>query len=546
MHLRAMTTSENPRVSWWRRALATGGRVRRLLLFGFEQIVLSRLFERHRPIAQSVTAALLKSKSIEELPPELTVTDASGQVDAWTHGFSATNAGLFLNLRNPDALSQVRYARPSPSFQAIYLWDSAFIAQVWKWWSPSVAHDVLHAVIRHRDGERLQHFVSEFTRSDFTQPPLVAWSLARLADAAPGEQHHTWLKAAYQPLRAYHSWLHDNRRWENGLYAWAHAYESGVENAPRFGDREERRLRDTRRMAAPDLSTYLVIQCEALTEMARMLGEREDAAAFTAEANAIRSAMNAFLWDESEGYYFDRNIADGQFVRTRTIASLLPLWAGVPDERRAGVLLDHVLDPGGFNTLIPLPTVAIDDPTFERDMWRGPVWINTAFAVIEGMKRYGFNEAAADFAYRLCDGVYRTYGRTGRFYEFYDPTSYGISDLNRKRGNRWKAMTLGRTPVIDFVGWTGLVNTLAIEALFGARLENGRRIMQPRFPKRAVGRTFTLSLPLWETTIRCEVLDGGAVQGSIDTTAGARRFTGKWGEIVLLDAALPASAGAVA
>jgi hypothetical protein len=172
------------------------------------------------------------------------------------------------------------------------------------------------------------------------------------------------------------------------------------------------------------------------------------------------------------------------------------------------------------------------------------VWINTAFAVVEGMRRYGFHEQAADFAYRLCDGVYRTYGRTGRFYEFYDPTAYGIRDLYRKRGNRWKAMTLGRKPVIDFVGWTGLVNTMAIEALFGVRQDNGQRIMQPRFPKRAVGRTFTLCLHAWETTIRLEVLEGGAVQGRVSTDAGMRRVQAKFGEVVLLDTAQ--AAGAVA
>lgn len=534
------------RVSWWRRVLATGGRVRRLVIFGFEQIVVARLFERHRPIAESVTAALLKTKSIELLPPELVVTANEEPVDHWTHGFAAVNAALFLNLRNPEAISPIRHARPAPSFQAIYLWDSAFIAQVWKWWDCDVAHDVLDSVIRHRDGDRLQHFVSEFTRSEYTQPPLVAWSLWRLADACDTARHKELIERSYGALSAYHDWLRANRRLPNGLYAWAHAYESGVENAPRFGDREERRLRDTRQIAAPDLSAYVVIQCEALAAMARLLGKRDDVTALQNEANAIRNAANAFLWDESEGYYFDRNIADGHFIRSRTIASLLPLWAGIPDERRASTLLEHILDPGGFNTLIPLPSVAIDDPAFERDMWRGPVWINTAFAVIEGMRRYGFHTEAADFAYRLCAGVYRTYVDTGRFYEFYDPTAYGVRDLYRKRGNRWKAMTLGKKPVIDFVGWTGLVNTLAIEALFGVRQENGRRVMQPRFPKRAVGRTFALTLPAWETSIRVDVLESGAVQGRITHGDRERVFRAKFGEIVPLDEAPRVKAGAVA
>jgi hypothetical protein len=539
-----MTPPEIRRPSWWRRALAKGGRLRRLIIFGFEQIVVGRLFERHRPIAESVTAALLKTKSIETHPPELTVTDEAGQVDHWTHGFSAANAALFLNLRNPDELSPKRYARPAPAFQAIYLWDSAFIAQMWKWWDPRVAHDVLDSVLRHREGDRLQHFLSEFARSEWTQPPLLAWSLLRLASATEPSQHKEWIGEAYPSLRAYHAWLQANRRLQNGLYAWAHAYESGVENAPRFGDREERRLRDTRRMAAPDFSAYMVLHCEALGEMARMLGKRDDAAAFASEADTIRGAANAFLWDESEGYYFDRSTVDGHFIRARTIASLLPLWAGIPDERRASALVDHILDPGGFNTLIPLPSVAIDDPAFERDMWRGPVWLNTAFAVVEGLRRYGLHENAADFAYRLCDGVYRTYGQTGRFYEFYDPTAYGVRELFRKRGNRWKAMTLGSKPVIDFVGWTGLVNTLAIEALFGIRQENGRRLMQPRFPKRAAGRTFTLSLPLWQTLIGLEVLEGGAVRGRITDEHGVRRLQANFGETIELDA--PQAAGAAA
>jgi hypothetical protein len=516
-----------------------------LIIFGFEQVVLSRLFERHRPIADTITAALFKTKSIELHPPELTVENAAGQVDHWTHGFSAMNAALFLNLRNPDALSPLRYARPAPAFQAIYLWDSAFIAQVWKWWDPHVAYDVLNSVLRRREGDRLQHFSSEFARSDWTQPPLIAWSLHRLGDAAEAADHRAWVTSAYRPLRAFHEWLRRRRRLQNGLYAWAHAYESGVENAPRFGDREERRLRDTTRIAAPDFCAYMVLQCEALAAMARKLGEKREAASLLQEANALRSAANTFLWDESERCYFDRSTTDGSFVRSHTIASLLPLWAGIPDERRAALLVDHILDPGKFNTLIPLPSVAIDDPSFERDMWRGPVWVNTAFAVVEGLQRYGYYDAAADYAYRLCDGVYRTYSRTGRFYEFYDPTAYGVKDLYRKRGNRWKAVTLGKKPVVDFVGWTGLANTLVVEALFGLRRENGRTIMQPRFPKRAVGRNFTLTAPLWDLVVRVEVNEGGAVSGQIRQGDHTRSYKARFGEIVPIEPRFRAS-GAVA
>ncbi|MGH6950202.1 MAG: MGH1-like glycoside hydrolase domain-containing protein, partial [Vitreimonas sp.] len=478
--------------------------------------------------------------------PELAVSDDHGAIEDWSRGFGAMNAALFLNLHNPDALSPLRYARPAPAFRAIYLWDSAFIAQVWKWWDAGVAWDVLNAVVRARDGQRLQHFVSEFAHSDLTQPPLIAWSLQRLGEAADPQLHGAWLNQAYRPLRAYHEWLRANRRLPSGLYAWAHAYESGVENAPRFGDREERRLRDTSRIAAPDLCAYVVLQCEALAAMARAQGEEDDAGAFTREGDELRRIVNTVLWDEREGYYFDRDSSDGSFIRSRAIASLMPLWAGIPDAARAARLVEHILDPGAFNTLIPLPSVAIGDIDFERDMWRGPVWVNTAFAVIDGLRRYGYDAAAADFAYRLCDGVYRTFGRTGRFYEFYDPTAYGVKGLNRKYGNRWKAMTLGRKPVIDFVGWTGLVNTLVIETLFGLRLDAGNPVARPRFPKRAAGRSFALTLPLWNVSIGLKVFSGEQVGGEIRSAEGVRAFRAGFGDTVPLSPIEAVSRGAMA
>jgi hypothetical protein len=502
----------------------------RLIWFGFEQIVLSRLFRRHAPIADNVTAALLKAKAVAHAPPDLRVTDQDGDIEAWSRGFSAVNAALYLNLRAPDEIGP-RHARPAPAFRAIYLWDSAFIAQVWKWWDAETAWDVLSAVVKTRVGDRLQHFTSEFSRSVYTQPPLIAWSLQRLMETAEPEQFSRWCDEAYAPLLKYHAWLRENRRLSNGLYAWAHAYESGVENAPRFGDREERRLRDTRTIAAPDLCAYMVLQCEALAAIARERGETMQALGFERETEALRAAVNAHLWDERDGFYFDRT-EDGAFIRSQTIASLMPLWAGIPTQAQARRLVEHVLDPGAFNTLIPAPSVAIADPDFERDMWRGPVWLNTAYAVVEGLKRYGYEAEASDFAYRLCDGVYRTYARTGRFYEFYDPTAYGIKELKRKRGNRWKAMTLGRGPVADFVGWTGLVNTMVVETLFGLRFEGGAPALTPRFPRRAQGRTFTLTLPAWDMHARLAVDAMGGARGEIRVRDVIHSVAAKSGETV--------------
>ena len=522
-----------------RTAAAGARRFGRLVVFGFEQIVLSRLFER-RKLAKTVTAALLRTKDIALPPPELEVFNASGAVPNWSHGFNSVNAALFLNLRTAGDLSAGRHALPAPAFRGVYLWDSAFIAQVWKWWDPEVAFDVLDAVVRGRDGDRLQHFISEFAASDLTQPPLLAWSLARLDETAPRARFRVWAERHYDALAAYHRWLQAHRRLADGTYAWAHAYESGVENAPRFGARDERALRDTRQTGAPDLCAYMVLQSEALAVLALSLDRPAEARTFYAMAGDVRAATDAQLWCDDDGLYFDRDA--GGRLRSRTVASLLPLWAGIPDETQAARLVAHVLDPAQFNTLIPIPSVALSDRDFERDMWRGPVWINTAFAVIEGLRRYGYHDEATELAFRLCDGVYRTHHETGHFYEFYDPTALGVKQLHRKRGNRWKRLTLGAGPVTDFVGWTGLVNTTLLEMLFGLHGSRDAPALQPRFPERAAGWRFALALPVWDASVDLEVLPGRVTRGEIEHAGARRAFSAAFGEKVSFHAMEPAPA----
>ena len=104
------------------------------------------------------------------------------------------------------------------------------------------------------------------------------------------------------------------------------------------------------------------------------------------------------------------------------------------------------MDPNEFNTPFPLPSTALNDPTFEKDCWRGPIWINTAYMAIVGMERYGYNDDAALISFKLADGIYKTYDNTGKFVEFYDPQRYDLKELSRKKGNLFKLFQNGNKP----------------------------------------------------------------------------------------------------
>ncbi len=510
-------------------------RLNSVIFFGFDQVFWSRVFRSRRgPISIELPLRLLRRKGIEVEAPVLHVSGLHREVAHWDEGFAGAYAVLFENLQQPNVLSPLRYVHPGPAFRGVYLWDSAFIAQIWKHWDRETAHEVLLAVIHLRDGDRLQHVVSDFVESAFTQPPLIAWSLGRVWEGYPEEEIRQALKPVFPILARYHAWLYEKRRLDNGLFFWEHPYESGMENAPRFSSRDESELHDTRPLAAPDLSSYVVLQNDALARMADWLGE--DPAPYRERAEQLREKIRSELWHEEDGYFYDRNIRTGEFVRSRTIASLMPLWAGAASPSQAERLVAHVLDPKQFNSLIPLPSVAVNDKNFSPDMWRGPVWVNTAFGILQGLKRYGYEEAASDLSFRLCDGVYRIFREDRYFYEFYDPERLGIDELHRKKGNRWKAFTLGTKPQSGFVGWTGLVNTLVIDQFFGFHRRDGLRHLCPRFPTAAAGNSYALRLPTERLAVEVTVFADHTMRVSVRKANSDLVETHcRFGEVVPID-----------
>ncbi|WP_416274501.1 MGH1-like glycoside hydrolase domain-containing protein [Lamprobacter sp.] len=97
------------------------------------------------------------------------------------------------------------------------------------------------------------------------------------------------LEHAHEALRRYQAWLDANHQLTQGIYFWAHPYESGVENAPRFSNTDESSLRDTRAFAATDFSSYVLLQLDALAQMAPRLDQAAEATAFEAKAAVLRA-----------------------------------------------------------------------------------------------------------------------------------------------------------------------------------------------------------------------------------------------------------------
>lgn len=369
---------------------------------------------------------------------------------------------LCKNLKKPSRFFKGYRSHPAKPYKAAYLWDTAFISLIWLEWDPRIAQELLTYVTRfQKPSGIIHHAVLELLVKPHpynqSQPPLLAWAAWKIFERS---NDVAWLRAIYPKLVKYQAWLREHRRHPDGLYFWHHPYESGIDNSPRFANRDESFFDDTRSMAAVDMNSYIALSLEALSTMSRALGEPDP---FTLERTLLVATVNAKLWDEERESYHDWDYRTKSFIRIHTVSDLTPLVAGIPSPERARTMVSRIMDPQKYNTLIPFPSVARDEDIFIKDMWRGPVWVNMAYLGVLGVERYGYTAEAKELASKLVTGIYRTLEVEGSIYEFYDPDRYDIRELDRKKGNLWKKLTLGSKPVKEFVGWSGLANVLVKE-----------------------------------------------------------------------------------
>jgi glycogen debranching enzyme len=99
------------------------------------------------------------------------------------------------------------------------------------------------------------------------------------------------------------------------------------------------------------------------------------------------------LWDEDKGVF--QAMHEDQPVPVLTPFNLYPIWTGqLPDHIRSR-LLQHLTSPEEFWGKYSLPSVAYNHPDYDSEtMWRGPVWVNINYFLIEALRQIGENELA--------------------------------------------------------------------------------------------------------------------------------------------------------
>jgi hypothetical protein len=354
------------------------------------------------------------------------------------------------------------YTSPSPGhYPWQWYWDSCFAAIARRHFDPERSRTELESLLAaaNPDGfightifwntplrgrRRLFYNVTDAdaTMTASIQPPLLAWAWS-LAVGDPADEPRIGRQL---------DWFERNRDLDGDGLIWiVQPDESGLDASPQFDPvwgwrghdmpgflslvRHNRRLGyDLRRVAASGWPVVCEVATNVLYSLSRTALGRP----------SLTEALLERCYDQRSGLFHPLVRPSVHKPIPVTWSALAPLaLPDLPEEIGRRMVEEHLLDPSRFWLPAGVPSVAADEPSFQRGdrgsfsrhrYWRGPVWMNTGWLLWLGLRRLGYSEQADALAGRLARTV-----ETSRLREYYDP--YDGSGMGQRQF-AWSTLVL--------------------------------------------------------------------------------------------------------
>jgi hypothetical protein len=283
-------------------------------------------------------------------------------------------------------------------------------------------------------------------------------------------------------------------------------WESGQNDLPNWDDAPFNEETGTLAMNCVDLSSLYALDAWCLAEIASVLGRAADAERYRGQYETMKALVNARLWNEREGFYYDRHW-DGRFSVHKAASAFYTLLARIPDDARAQRMLKRLLDPRQFWGDYVIPSVSRDDPAFRpenQQSWRGAVRPSANYLVYQGLKAYRQDAVASEFARKSAEMFMRSWTSFGLSPETFDSLT-GEAGGERFQGGGPLAALIAVEECLDFTPQEGFrFGILKPESK--ARLS--RVLIQGRHYEVEASNSGTVLSEEGETII---AVDGGAV-----------------------------------
>jgi hypothetical protein len=312
--------------------------------------------------------------------------------------------------------------------------------------------------------------------SGITQPPMLAEAVVKVGQKMKAAERREFYHYMYEPLVAYHEWLYEERDpHHEGLTLQIHPNEVGMDNTPPWVEQlyehnrpwwiaaiEKLHLdavvnllrRDTRRVSPGQrisnmegLMLWDVVRrlrrkrydIDKILHRSLFLTEDVSFNSIFVRANThLRNIATTLhyklptelrdnmaktektleeLYDEHTGQFYSRDFITHKLILQPTIATFMPLYAGTISKDHAKHLVELLKNHEHYWLHHPVPSVPLDSSYFNAERyWQGPSWVNTNWLIIDGLKRYGFQNEAEDLRQRTIAMV-----ASAGCYEYFSP-----------------------------------------------------------------------------------------------------------------------------
>lgn len=299
-------------------------------------------------------------------------------------------------------------------FPWLATWDSAFHAVTASLIDPRLGADQLTFILSDRWQQADGHIPCAEFVMEHECPPVLAWAAWRVHQAGAED---AFLASVYPGLRANHDYWREQLQVATGLYTGGFL---GMDNLPRAPGQPQ-----------ADASAWMAFSAGYLARIAEALGETDAADAYRAEVEEIAAAVNASLWEEERGFYFDRKEDGSSPILTPSYSGLIPLIAGIVPDERLPRILDALRDerrflsPHGIRSTSAQSVLYRPGYADERGVnssWRGPVWLPINYLLVHALAEHD-PAFAGDLRERLVELVETDWERTGRFHEYFHAES---------------------------------------------------------------------------------------------------------------------------
>ncbi len=189
-----------------------------------------------------------------------------------------------------------------------------------------------------------------------------------------------------------------------------------------------------------------------LGEWAAILGA--DDRPFAGPAAELRAFVNTELWDRDTGFFYDIQMVRAHKRKIMTFEGFWPLALKVAEPDKLQPLLAHLFDPTKFFGYHPVATVAMDEPEYSKNCWRGPAWNCINFWITRGCAKYGLAAEARRLAERVLDATAARFAEHETLFEFYNSGDESMTGMARKQEDVGPCRDyLGHNP-LNAIYWT--------------------------------------------------------------------------------------------